>query len=442
MTTFFWYIIKVIIVSGIFYGYYHIALKEKTFLIWNRFYLLSAVFLSVVLPWISIPLETASLQGSTTRLIHQFTFQEEIVVMAGPMETSSNWMYLVHIIYLIISAALLLLFLLKVIRIFQIDQKYPRSKIGGVHFINTNLPETPFSFFNTIYWNNEIDPASPSGKNIFRHELAHVKDRHSWDVTGLNLATAMFWINPFFWIIKKELGTIHEFIADRRALEWSDTESFVKMILSSVYGTTHLSITNNFFNTSIKRRLNMIKKNRNKNSGIWGRIITLPVAMLVFFGVSCSTNNEKDIQQVERMSPPTIVKDTPEEESGETAMIHPREAAENSDTEEKIYVKVEKEATFPGGTNAWREYIINAIQASLDSFTEKDYGTAVIKFVVDKNGNVSDVSAQTMKGTLLASISEKAIKNGPKWIPAMADGHNVNAYRLQPVTLKNPDAGK
>jgi len=107
-----------------------------------------------------------------------------------------------------------------------------------------------------------------------------------------------------------------------------------------------------------------------------------------------------------------------------------------------IFTKVNVDAQFPGGPQAWQKYIVRKIQASLDSFTNADYGTCVIRFIVDVDGRVSDVQATTMKGTLLAKISTDAIKNGPKWIPAKQNGHDVSSYRLQPVTLTNPDQKK
>ena len=41
-----------------------------------------------------------------------------------------------------------------------------------------------------------------------------------------------------------------------------------------------------------------------------------------------------------------------------------------------------------------------------------------------------------MQGTKLAEISVNAIKKGPKWVPAMLNGHVVTAYREQPITLQ------
>lgn len=98
----------------------------------------------------------------------------------------------------------------------------------------------------------------------------------------------------------------------------------------------------------------------------------------------------------------------------------------------------EQEAEFPGGASAWANYISREITNNLKKFTRKDYGTCVVKFIVDKNGKVTDVEALTMPGSQLAKVSVDAIKNGPKWIPAQQLGVYVNAYRLQPVTLKNP----
>ena len=110
-----------------------------------------------------------------------------------------------------------------------------------------------------------------------------------------------------------------------------------------------------------------------------------------------------------------------------------------SPTEEEGFKPIELEARFPGGEQAWQKYIQKAIQAKLDEFSDNDYGTCVVKFIVDIKGNVSNVEATTMKGTRLAEIAVNTIRKGPKWIPAMQNGHYVTAARDQPVTLLNPN---
>jgi periplasmic protein TonB len=126
----------------------------------------------------------------------------------------------------------------------------------------------------------------------------------------------------------------------------------------------------------------------------------------------------------------------PSEEKGTNVVAPPAEKKEDPD---KVFTKVEIEAQFPGGPQAWTRYVTKAIQSQIDEFTDADYGTCVVRFIVDKTGTVSDVQATTMKGSKLAEIAVNAIRKGPKWTPAQQNGRYVNAYRLQPVTLQNPN---
>ena len=129
------------------------------------------------------------------------------------------------------------------------------------------------------------------------------------------------------------------------------------------------------------------------------------------------------------VAPPSDIK-------GTNVVAPPATKKEDPD---QIFTKVEIEATFPGGLQAWSRYVSKAIQSHIDEFGESDYGTVVVRFIVDKTGKVSDVQATTMKGSKLAEVAVNAIRNGPNWVPAQQNGRYVNAYRLQPVTLQNPD---
>ncbi len=104
-------------------------------------------------------------------------------------------------------------------------------------------------------------------------------------------------------------------------------------------------------------------------------------------------------------------------------------------SEDSIRINVEIEASFPGGISEWSKYLKRTIERNQDEFTSADYGTCLVKFVVDKNGVVSDVKALSMQNTRLAEVAIKVIKNGPHWIPAFQNGHKVSAYRTQPITM-------
>ncbi|MEN9570991.1 MAG: hypothetical protein RL172_2222 [Bacteroidota bacterium] len=108
-----------------------------------------------------------------------------------------------------------------------------------------------------------------------------------------------------------------------------------------------------------------------------------------------------------------------------------------ANNEEVIFKKVEREAEFPGGDAAWFRYL----QKSLANFNPSENGApegkyqVIVKFIVSKHGQISDVQAETNYGYGLEQQAIECIKNGPGWKPALQNGVNVNAYRRQPITF-------
>ena len=104
-----------------------------------------------------------------------------------------------------------------------------------------------------------------------------------------------------------------------------------------------------------------------------------------------------------------------------------------------LYFNTDKECSFPGGLHEWSRYISQAITKHIDELSDVDYGTVLIRFVVDSSGNISDVRPLTKKYSTIAKIAFNAIDAGPKWVPAERNGKKVKTIRVQPVTLQNPD---
>lgn len=111
--------------------------------------------------------------------------------------------------------------------------------------------------------------------------------------------------------------------------------------------------------------------------------------------------------------------------------------AKKEDDENKIFDKVEIEAQFPGGDSKWRQYLERNCNGQVASDEGAPAGTytTVIQFVVDKEGNISDVRALTNHGYGMEDEAMRVIKKGPKWTPAVQNGRHVKAYRKQPITF-------
>lgn len=114
-------------------------------------------------------------------------------------------------------------------------------------------------------------------------------------------------------------------------------------------------------------------------------------------------------------------------------------ASQQSDT--TLFQKVEIEAEFPGGEAAWIKYIQGVLERNIDKLSRNkaSAGTCEVQFIVDKDGSVTNVEALTMKKSLLAKLLVDAIKDGPRWKPAIQFGKKVKAWRRQKVTFRLPD---
>ena len=121
----------------------------------------------------------------------------------------------------------------------------------------------------------------------------------------------------------------------------------------------------------------------------------------------------------------------PVEDKGSSVIEAPK-----SDEEDKVFTKVENEAEFPGGNAAWARFV----QKNLDGFNPADEGAppgkynVIVRFIVSKDGSISDVQSETKFGYGMEEKAINCIKKGPKWKAALQNGRNVNAYRRQPVT--------
>src|SRR5436190_9486499 len=111
---------------------------------------------------------------------------------------------------------------------------------------------------------------------------------------------------------------------------------------------------------------------------------------------------------------------------------------EKKEDENKIFEKVEIEASFKGGEGAWKKYL----ERNLNPNTPVDNGapegtyTVYVQFVVSKDGSISDVQALTNHGYGMEAEAIRVIKKGPAWVPAVQNGRQVNAYRKQPITFQ------
>ncbi|MHA4809563.1 energy transducer TonB [Flavitalea flava] len=101
---------------------------------------------------------------------------------------------------------------------------------------------------------------------------------------------------------------------------------------------------------------------------------------------------------------------------------------------DKTFIKVEVESSYPGGVGAWSRFLHKELRYPEEAQNNEIQGPVVVQFIVDKEGNVSEVKA--ISGPEKGGLREEAvrvIKKSGKWTAAIQNGHTVKSYKNQPI---------
>lgn len=282
--------LKSIICSTVFTAYYTLVLKNVQMNSFNRIYLLSAALLSILLPFArfelfhisavpihDIPLLAVNGKGAEEAFTNTAT------------TNLFNWQEALAVIYFTVATIMILKLTLKSWEVYRLKKKGVQLSSEGFLLIKTDDPRAPFSFMNMLFWPANMPQDSTESQSILIHELAHIKQQHTLDKIFMELIFALSWLNPFNWLIKKELWLQHEFLADKSAIKNGDAATFAKMLLYSIANTNDRSIISPFFQSPIKRRLLMLTQPAKNTYGLLRRFLSVPVLLTTIVLLSAST---------------------------------------------------------------------------------------------------------------------------------------------------------
>lgn len=257
------YLLQVNIGLILFYASYKLLCTRDTFFHSRRFILMVSLVLPFILPLIDIR-EWMESRDSLIMLTH-FDYSvvlPEIVVGSKAAGTGNQVFILsewIKYIYLAGIALLTIRFFIQVISLYRIILHTPTKMINGICVKCLKNPSGPFSFFGWIFMNptvvkeNEMD-------EILTHELAHVKQKHSIDILIAEIVSICCWINPFVWLIKREVRLNLEFLADKKVMEAGfSTKSYQYHLLGLAYNHKY-GLSNNFNFSHLKQRIIMMNK--------------------------------------------------------------------------------------------------------------------------------------------------------------------------------------
>jgi hypothetical protein len=204
-----------------------------------------------------------------------------------------SWDELVGVALIVVAGILVIAFLRGIAQLFLIKSKGRVTPMDRFDFIETSVEDAPFSFFRNLFWKKECALNDENGQRMLHHEITHIEQYHSFDKVLATLSTCLAWMNPFFWLIRKELEVVHEFIADEAAITNNDASQLAEMLLAAQFSPTLFSNGQSFFYSSIKRRILMLTASKKTSYSYARRLLVLPITLGALALLSFTIRNKQ-----------------------------------------------------------------------------------------------------------------------------------------------------
>ena len=288
---------------AVLWGVYRLLFRNSNRLLFNRFFLLTSMLLALAMPLLGLLSGTELPQMATLKqnMFGGMMLSEVIVTPDGQpvlpevtVNTNATpsrfslWQ-VVGGIYLIGVGVMTLLFLFKLGKLVVLIIRSPKRKMSGCTAVFTGRDQGSFSFFRYAFFPNEnVAP------DIMRHEMSHISHHHSWDILFAEVMMILQWFNPFIYLYKKELQSLHEYQADRDVVATGvDKKNYMMLILQQCTAVDFSGMSNNFSLILTKKRIKMITRNE-KAKGLWWRLLaTFPVLAFLMIANTKVTAQEK-----------------------------------------------------------------------------------------------------------------------------------------------------
>lgn len=290
-----YYLLEANLYLILFYGFYRLFLHRETFYGLNRYYLIFSSLLAFTLPFFQLG----------------FLKEETIANYSGYIQIEEpvsifNLSNALLLLYLVISIVFALKVLWGLRHITKLMRNARKNKENGITFIEIKDSKMAFSFFNLLF----IDPEMNQKATVLKHEMVHIRQKHSFDVLLFELVQISSWFNPIIYLMKNDIRLVHEYLADEATTRKDIAKyDYAMFLIQNSYGNQSVTLSNHFFNSSLlKNRISMLNQ---KKSAKWARlkllfIIPLTGSMLCL-STTAFTKNYGTVQLGQKKESLTIV---------------------------------------------------------------------------------------------------------------------------------------
>ena len=429
-------IISIAIAVALLWVAYRVLFINSNRLVFNRAFLIIALGFSLMLPVLGMLIGNSTPQMvSYKQSLFKGIMLDEVVITAEgvaistqddvavdesvePVVASNKRSFdligLIGLIWLIGAIIAALIFLIKLGKLLFIIIRSPKKKMPGYTAVFTGKEHGSYSFFNYAFF-----PDENVSEEIVRHEMSHIAHHHSADILFVELMMIIQWFNPFIYLYKRELQSIHEYMADRDVVATGiDKQNYMMLILQQCTAVDFSNMSNNFSFLLTKKRIKMITQSKKAKGVVIKVLLTLPLFALLLFANCNSNENVKssDNKAVEAT------------ENVEKTVV--------SDNSEPIAESAEVIPEYPGGTAAMFEFIQSNVTYPESAKDKGIEGKVFVQFVVEKDGSLSNIEVVRGINEDLDAEAVRVVKAMPKWTPGMNEGKPVRVHFTLPFLFK------
>ncbi len=447
------YILKSAACLAVFYLFYKLLMSRETFHRFNRFALLGLLVLSSVLPLVEVSVNEPVGVQETMLTLEQLLLLADVeegqeTVVAQP--ATALWVRVALLVYLVG------MFFFAVRNLWSLGRLGALLRRGRVERLSDYLPGrgehvrlvvhdrdiAPFSWMRYIVLSRK--DLEENGREILIHELAHIRNRHSWDLLLADLCIFVQWFNPAAWLLKQELQTIHEYEADDTVLrEGVDAKTYQMLLIKKAVGTRLYSMANSFNHSSLKKRITMMLKEK---SNPWARVKYLYVLPLAALAVTAFARPEvsavtdeissakvNDLAEMVKTNLPESVVEAVKDTLPPGVAHVPQEVKDDLKGT-PVFEVVEQMPEYPdGGMAGLMEYFKKNMRYPEAAKEAGMQGRVTVQFVVNKDGSISGAKVLRSVEPDFDAEAIRLVNAMPKWKPGMQGGRPVPVRFTVPV---------
>ena len=413
------YFLKLNISLILLFCFYKLMFSSDTFFSWRRATLIGMYFIAILIPgfdcsdWVNNHPGMASMASDYASIILP------AVSVTSEKGAVVDWEIVALAIYCMVVSVLLLCFSWQLVSIIRLRNKCQIGYVNGTEVYLLEGNENPFSFFRWIFLNPEKHNRRELDE-IIMHEQAHCRQLHSIDVLFAELFVVFFWINPFVWLLKREVRLNLEYLADSNVLaSGKDSKEYQYHLLGLTYRKNVATISNNFNVLPLKKRIKMMNKKKTKGLVKMKYALYIPlVAMLLVVS---------NIEMVARSV--TEVKNNIA--TVKTSVEQQRNKKQQQSGE--VYTVTEIMPTFRENVNLW---LSKKVKYPAAAVKKKEEGRVIIKFIISPTGEVQKPQIIRSVSPSLDKEALRVISSMPKWNPGKQNGKPVAVYYTLPISFK------